>query len=220
MNPASCFDDLYHTIVRPSLPENLRVDQVSSETAHVTWTLTNQTPDQAADELILRVIFANHSLADVLPLAWGVTSVTLNNLIPAHEYQLVLSAVNSDGEVTTTLVPFVTGNGFPAFSNLEVERLNRTSFVVTIHLAYTGGGTITAVDVSYRPRAESRRETALVVEHEHISALSLRAVVILTDQYQLQAVEHEADMELTFTVRVQNEFAYTSIGTANGKLRH
>lgn len=201
------------------MPTDLRVDQISSRTAHVAWTWpTDRTPDEAADALILRVTFANHSLADTVQLAGDQTSTALARLIPAHDYLLVLTAMNSDGEVTTNPVPFSSSTGAPAISNLEVERVNMTFFVLDIHLAYTGGGAISSVEVSYRPKTERRLETMLDVYSEQTSQLTWRVLVILTNTHQQQLVEHEAAMELTFKVQVQNEFSFSSSDRVNGKL--
>lgn len=197
------------------MPEDLRVDQISSQTARVSWIPpANLRPDEAADTLLLRVTFANHSFVDQLQLPGEATNIALDNLIPAHEYIVVLSAVNSDGEVTTNPVPFTTSTGFPTISHLQVNRVNRTSFVLTVQLAYTGGGAITALEVAYRPTAEPRLETEVMVEYELLSPLSLRGVVTLTDQRQQQ----EAAMGLTFKVWVRNQFDFRSPDTAvNGE---
>lgn len=171
--------------------------------------------------MIVRVTFANHSFVDLLRLSGGSTNVMLGNLIPAHDYIVVLTAVNRDGEVTTNPVAFTTSRGFPAISNLEVERVNRTSFVVAIQLAYTGGGAINLVEVSYRPTAVRRLETELFVDYHFPSLLTVRGVVTLTDQRQQQLVEREAAMALTFKVRVRNEFDfYSPPNTVNGKAKH
>ena len=195
------------------------MDQISSRTARVSWTLANQMLDQAADRLMLHVTFANRSLVDSQLLSGDATSATLESLIPAHEYLLTLRAENADGEVTTNPVPFTSREGPPVISLLLVERLNRTSFAMMIHLAYTGGGAVATVDVAYRPRASSRLWTALAVEEEeYISPLTIRVMVVLTDdRQQPAAVELDAAMELTFIAHVQNEFEYSSSGTANGK---
>lgn len=190
------------------------MDRISSRTARVTWTLTNQMPDQAPDHLTLRVTFSNRSLVDLQTLPGDVTSATLESLIPAHEYMLTLTAENADGEVTSNPLSFTSQEGPPAISLLEVERLNRTSFIMMIHLAYTGGGEVSVAEVFYRPKASSRPETALAVETEHISPLTIRVVMMLTERH----LEQDAAMELTFKARVQNEFDYSSSGTANGKL--
>lgn len=198
------------------------MDQISSRTARVSWTLPDGlTPDAAADALVLRVTFANHSFVDLLRLAGDVTSVMLDNLIPARDYIVVLTSINTDGEVTTNPVPFRTAYGFPAISTVEVERVNRTSFVVAVQLSYTGGGTIVSLEVSYRPTADRRLETRLMFEYQQLSPLSLRGVVTLTDQQQLQPVEHEAALALTFKVRVRNQFDFSSPDTAvNGESEH
>ena len=206
--------------MRPVPPDNLRVDQISSRTSRVTWSLANRTADEGADNLILRVTFSNHSLAELRRLSGDVTSVVLDELIPAHEYLVVLTAVNSDGEVTTNPTSFSTTPGNPAVSSVDVQRVNRTSFVMVVHLAYTGGGAIRDVEVSYKPNGAIRPPTSLMISMEpEPSSLMVRVTVILTDQDQQRHVEHEAAMALIFTVRVNNEYDFWSDPkSANGKL--
>ena len=191
------------------------MDQLSSRTAQVTWTLNNDTPDQSADELILRVTFANRSLADLLTLPGDLTTMTLEDLIPAHEYSVVLTAVNSDGEVTTNPISFSTLEGSPAIAAVNVQRVNRTHFVLAIQVAYTGGGSITTVDVSYRVGNTGPMTFLMDVEPEHVSQLLVELSVALTDASQQQAVEHEAGMELEFTVVVHNQFNFQSEPKSN-----
>lgn len=203
--------------VRPVVPVDLRVDQMSSSTSRVSWTLANRTSDEGADHLILRVTFANHSLVDQHRIAGHLTSFTLENLIPAHDYVAVLTAVNGDGEGTTNPVSFSTSEGAPLISNLTVERVNMTFFVAVVHLAYTGGGPITMAEVSYRPRGEagSGVATVLMVDSiETVSPLMVRVAVLFGEQL----VQHEAAMELTLSVLVQNSFGFPSLEkSANGK---
>lgn len=93
--------------VYPTAPE-FAVDQVTSQTARVLWRPTNETIDKGADQFILRVTFANDSLADKLTFASDIRSTVLKNLVPAIEYTIVMTAVNADGETTTDPVQFMT----------------------------------------------------------------------------------------------------------------
>lgn len=185
------------------MPTGLIVDQVSSRTARVSWTLTNQTPDEAADQLILRVAFANRSLADWQQFSGDLTSMVLDNLIPANDYFVVLTAENSDGEVTTNPVQFRTLEGAPFINTLQVERVNKTWFNVMSNLAYTGGGVIAIMTVSYRPTGVNRTPTRLPSVSPDIVGLRVRGVVMLLEQ-------DDAAMELEFTVTVRNEFDFQS----------
>lgn len=196
--------------MRPTVPANLFVDQISSRTARVSWRLTNQTTDEAADRLILRVTFANRSLADWQQFSGDHTSMVLDNLIPANDYFIVLTAENSDGEVSTNAVLFRTLEGSPSISSLLVERVNRTWFNVALMLAYTGGGGIATMTASYRPTAENTVPTRLASMSPDTVGLSVRGVVMLTQQLHGQLVEDDAAMELEFIITVRNEFDFDS----------
>jgi hypothetical protein len=198
------------------MPSDVRVRTQPDFSAEVTWRLNQNMPDQAADELLLGLFFMNRSLATTQRLAGDAGAASLRGLIPGHSYQLMLSAVNVDGNVTTD-VTFTSEPGKPSISSLDVERRNKTFFVIDVYLGYTGGGVIAAVDVFFRPTAESRLETPLLVDYQHISPLTLRVVIILTDGHQQQPVEQEADRELTFKVQVQNSHSLTSVRYINGE---
>ena len=88
----------------PLTPTNFRVDSITSLTADITWTLTNQTADEGGDVLILRVTFANMTLAtDLIRLPGGQTEFRLEDLIPGTDYTATLSAENEDGVVSTPM---------------------------------------------------------------------------------------------------------------------
>ena len=186
------------------------MSQVSSRTARVSWRLTHQTPDQAADQLILRVTFANRSLVDQQQFTGDHTSMVLENLVPANEFFVVLTAVNSDGEVTTDAATFRTLEGAPSISSLQVQRVNQTWFNVGLELAYTGGGNIVAMSLSYRPTAGNMAVTRLASQAPEGMGLSLRGVVMLTEQLHGVAVAQDAAMELEFLISVRNEFNFES----------
>lgn len=198
--------------VRPPPPANIVVDQISSRTAQVSWRLTNQTIDEGADYFIMRTTFANGSLADWRTIPGGLTSETLEDLIPANEYSVVLTAVNIDGQATTDPTVFRTLEGFPSISSLRIERLNATLFELSLSLAYTGGGAIAGMTVSYRPTADENREPTTLNDVSLVSVgqLGVRSELILTEQAQSTQVELEASMELEFEVVIRNEFNFES----------
>ena len=194
----------------PAVPSDVIVDLISARTARVSWSLTNQMPDEAADELTLLVTFANRSLADRQQLSGTSTSASLQDLIPAHMYMVQLTASNSDGEVTTNPETFVTLEGPPSISLLRVERLNRTWFSVSLSLAYTGGGDISTLTVFYKPTGNNRSPTRLPSIPPEGVGLSVGGVVMLTEQLHGHGVEQEAGLELEFVVTVENEFGFPS----------
>lgn len=196
---------LFH-VVRPVPPINLNVDQLSATIARATWNLqADQMSDERADQLILTVKFANGSLAERVPFSGDLTSMVVENLIPATNYNLVLTAVNSDGQVTTDPFSFSTPMGEPHISSIEISRVNQTWFMLEVHLSYTGGGDITSIAVSYRPVAAATGGVTTIegVVPDRMEGLTVRGTVVLTDQ----EIEN---MELNFTIAVQNKFGYES----------
>ena len=193
-------------VVLPSLPEDVMVDQISSKTARVHWRLTHRTPDQRADQLILRVTFANQSLADEIRLPGSANSTSLSHLVPDNRYLVVLTALNRDGEVTTNPESFRTLVGPPALSGLEIERVNRTGFIVSIQLMYTGGGAITKMNVSYRPTSDPSAATTRISLQPDNNGLRVTATFDLADAGQDEIVAGE----LQFTVMVYNAFNFVS----------
>ncbi len=167
----------------------------------------HSTPDQSADRLTVRVTFANNSLADEIHLPGSAISTPLDGLVPANEYYLVLTAINSDGEVTTNPVSFRTLEGPPAVSRLEIERINMTGFRVNIQLTYTGGGAINRVAVSYRPTADPSAERTIAPLQPENNGLRVTATFDLADSEVDTAI---AAGELQFTIMVYNEFNFPS----------
>lgn len=195
--------------VRPTVPADVRVDQVSSKTARVRWTLTHTTPDQGADQLIMRVTFANRSLAEERRVPGSTTSLSLSGLVPAQSYLVLLTAVNRDGEATTNPVAFDTLVGRPAVAGIEALRVNKTTFSLGIQLMYTGGGAITGIDVSYRPiSAPSVLPIGISSFQQDSNGLSVTVTVDLSDPEHGEGV---AAQELEFTVVVSNEFNFQSL---------
>ena len=188
--------------MRPTAPVIVGVDQISSRTAHVSWRLTNNTADQSADQFMLRLLFSNQSLADLIYLPGSVNQTSLDGLVPATEYSLLLLAVNSDGEVSTNPVTFQTLQGRPAVSHLEVNRLNRTGFSMRIELAYTGGGEIIGLDGIYRTTTHPTEHTIGRLEPES-SGLRVTAIFNLADP----SVDVAGELEFVFQVYNQYEFS-------------
>lgn len=193
--------------MRPAPPADLGVDQLFSTTARVSWALTSQMPDQHADHFTLRLTFSNKSLAKQVQISGDQTSHMLQHLVPANDYSLVLTAVNTDGQVTTNPITFRSLEGSPAIKSVQIERVNRTWFNVEIELAYTGGGAVTNIAISYSPTAGNGVRTRLpnVVPVVVGAGLRLRAMVVFPDENQ-----GEAGMQLEFTIEVYNEFNFKS----------
>ena len=200
------YPDSLYVVVRPSAPEPVVVDQISSRAARVSWTLTHTTPDQSADQLIVRLTFTNRSLADHIFLPGASSSTSLEGLVPATGYSLVLTAINRDGEVTTNPVTFRTLEGPPAVSRVDVQRLNATGFSVSIELMYTGGGNITELVVSYRALADPSNVGHLGKFIPQSNGLLVTATIDLAHSVD----EATAAGELEFTVMVYNQFDFHS----------
>ena len=83
---------------------------VTSFEAWFTWTLTNQTADEGAEELIITVFYSNGTLA-VETVVPGDQTQTRVELVPGTQYIATLTAVNPDGLVTTEPISIQTLNG-------------------------------------------------------------------------------------------------------------
>ena len=91
------------------MPGNFMIERnsITSVFARVSWSLTNQTADEGAKALTLRLTYGNMSFIDDIRLPGDATSVPLN-LIPGTEYAVRLTAENPDGMITTETKYFQT----------------------------------------------------------------------------------------------------------------
>ena len=100
------FSQLLICPVLPVAPANLAVQLIDSTLTRVTWELTNQTADEGATALRLEVLTDGQTPRIILPPAdaaeWNVTTV------PGTEYELTLTASNTDGSTSTPPMTFVT----------------------------------------------------------------------------------------------------------------
>lgn len=208
-------DPLPDISVRPALPRDLSVDQISSETARVMWTLTNSTADEGADSLALLVTYSNGSLVREITMPGDQRSVHLQELVPASDYVVMLRAENVDGVKATNPVSFRTLHGNPRIASIAMVRVNGTAFLLTLTLAYTGGGNVSSLSVAYRSTsAGSGAVGRLEVVEPTMTGLQLREVLVLSE-------ETHGVMELEFTVSVINQFLFpsnevTQIGECQG----
>lgn len=93
--------------VPPSLPNNTRVVDMSSPTAvRVAWDLTNQTTDEAADEITLVLTFRDSSAAPERHVVSGGSTSAYVPVIPGQEYYLHLVVRNQDGTEETDQISF------------------------------------------------------------------------------------------------------------------
>ena len=188
----------YSYAVLPTHPADLTVDQTSPTTTLAMWTLTNQTADEGADYLALRLTYSNNrSLVRQTDLSGDKTSKVLDSLAPSTNYSLQLVAINIDGQAASEVRHFTTLEGKPFLNSVQVEQLNHTHFDIVVDVAYTGGGQLHSVEVWYGPGLHSN-----LVDLEALSGLKWRAQLVLD--------EEEVQGDLEFTVSVRNQFAFQS----------
>lgn len=95
--------------VPPSLPNNIHVMDIDSPTAiRVKWNLTNQTLDEAADDITLVVTLRGESAAAGTHVVSGGSTSADVPVIPDQEYFLKLVARNQDGTREASQIPFFT----------------------------------------------------------------------------------------------------------------
>ncbi len=194
----------------PALPTHLQVNQISATSGHISWLLQPNTTDQGADSLVLRVERAGLPIR-VLTLPGDQTEVVLEELIPAADYSISLTAINVDGRVSTPPATFTTGEGAPLIQEIALDRLNKTRFQVSVTLAYTGGGHMTSLSVTYQQQSDPMEMEGVVLSVEG-EGLMWRYVVVLSED----VITYE---EIEFTVSARNQFGYQSLNVSTiGKL--
>lgn len=94
-------------VVLPARPTGLAVDDISLTQARVTWELTNQNTDDAADALTVTLRYSNQSVAQEYSLPGTGTEVMVD-VVPGMEYSVSVSAHNQDGTRTSDPLSFTT----------------------------------------------------------------------------------------------------------------
>ena len=87
------------------MPDNVKVTNTASGEVKITWSLTNQNADEAADSLTVTLQYSDGTLFEEYKLSGDETEISVD-VEPVMDYWVSVSAHNPDGTRTSTATPF------------------------------------------------------------------------------------------------------------------
>ena len=90
----------------PATPSNVTASNTSTtDKVKITWSLTNQNADEAADSLTVTLQYSDRTLFEEYTLSGDETEISVD-VGPGMDYWVSVSANNPDGTRTSTATPF------------------------------------------------------------------------------------------------------------------
>ena len=90
----------------PATPSNVTASNTSTaDKVKITWSLTNQNADEAADSLMVTLQYSDRTLFEEYMLSGDETEISVD-VEPGMDYWVSVSANNPDGTRTSTATPF------------------------------------------------------------------------------------------------------------------